>query len=173
MEVKSFTYNKSFSYSVTIGLSLLIMLFILRSYQLEDPSEIRILKYIGLLFFIILGLVILRFLIPSINQYPALELNDLSLVDKVRNREVNWENVKGIRLINFPNGGAGVCIDLLNKDLFRSNLNTGQKFLGWISNLTYGTPFVIPLQYISGLNQEIFETLQFFLNKTITAPNNM
>jgi hypothetical protein len=162
MNIKSFTYNKLFSYSVTFVLLGILILFIIRSYQIEDPAQVRILKYIGFLFLLLLGIVILKFLIPAINQQSALELNDLSLVDKVRNREVYWGNIKEIRLVSFRNGGAGICIELADKDSFTSNLNLGQKFLGWMSNLTYGSPFVIPLQYITGSNKDIFETIVHF-----------
>ena len=160
MKIKSFTYNKLFSYSVTFGISGILILFIIRSYQLEDQAQIRILKYIGLLFLLLLGIAISKFLIPSINQVSALELNNLSLVDRVRNREAFWKDIKEIRLIRFRNGGAGICIDLADKKSFTSNLNLGQRFIGWMSNLAYGTPFVIPLQYISGFNKDIFETIQ-------------
>jgi hypothetical protein len=165
MEVKSFAYNKLFSYTVTFGLSAILILFIIRSYQLEDPAQVSILKFIGLIFLLLLGIVISKFLIPSINQHSALELNELSLVDRVRNREVYWKNIKDIRLVSFRNGGAGICIDLTDKDSFTSNLNLGQKFLGWVSNITYGSPFIIPLQYIAGSNKDIFETIQQYRNQ--------
>jgi hypothetical protein len=170
MKIKSFTYNKLFSYSVTFVISGILILFIIRSYQLEDPIQVRILKYIGLLFLLLLGIVISKFLIPSINQLSALELNDLGIVDKVRNREAFWKDIKEIRLIRFRNGGAGICIDLTDKNSFTSNLNLGQKFIGWMSNLTYGTPFVIPLQYVSGSNKDIFETIQQYRDHLSNKP---
>ena len=170
MKIKSFTYNKQFSYIVTFGISGILIFFIIRSYQLEDPAQVRILKYIGLLFLLLLGIVISKFLIPSINQHSALELNELSLVDKVRNREVYWKNIKDIRLVSFRNGGAGICIDLADKVSFTSNLNLGQKCLGWVSNITYGSPFIIPLQYISGSNKDIFETIQQYRSQLSSQP---
>ncbi len=166
MKIKSFAYNKLFSYCVTSGILVLLIIFIIRSYQLEDPSQVRVLKYFGYSILILLGIAISKFLIPSIKQKSALELNDVSLVDKVRNREVFWENIKGIRLIRFRNGGAGICIDLIDKAAFMSNLKLSQKFLGFISNLTYGTPFVIPLQFISGPNKDIFDTILLFLKQS-------
>lgn len=132
---------------------------------MEDPAQVRILKYIGFLFLLLLGIVISKFLIPSINQHPALVLNELSLVDKVRNREVYWKNIKGIKLINFRTGGVAICIDLIDKNSFTTDLNIGQKLLGWLSNFTFGSPFIIPLQYISGSNKEIFETIQLYRNQ--------
>jgi hypothetical protein len=155
---------------VTFGISGILILFIIRSYQLEDPGQIRVLKYIGLLFLLLLGIVISKFLIPSINQHSALELNELSLIDKVRNREAYWKNIKDIRLVSFRNGGAGICIDLIDKDSFKSSLNLGQKCLGWMSDLSYGTPFIVPLQYISGSNKEIFETIQQYRNQISNKP---
>ena len=168
MEIKSFTYSRLFSYSVTFGLSILLILLIIRSSELKDQSQLRVLIYFGVFILVFLGMVIVKFLIPSINQNPALELNELSLIDKVRNREVDWENIKDIRLTSFGGRGAGICIDLIDKGLFLSYLNTLQKLLSWISNLSYGTPFVLPFQYISGSNQEIFEAIVSYRSQLST-----
>jgi hypothetical protein len=169
MAIKSFTYNRLFSCSVTFGLSILLILLIIRSTQLKDPSQVHVLIYFGVFILAFLAIVIVKFLIPSINQNPALELNELSLIDKVRNREVFWENIKEIRLVNFRRGGAGICIDLIDKALFLSELKASQKLLSWISNLSYGTPFVLPLQFISGSNQEIFEAIVSYRSQLNTG----
>ena len=165
MKPTSFSYNKLFSYSVTAGILLFLILLIIRNYQLNDHSQSEVLKYFGVFLLLILGAVIFKFLIPSINKKPALEMNELSLIDKVRNREAYWKNIKEIRLIKFRNGGTGIAIDLIDKDSFKSTLNVSQVLLGWISDITYGTPFIIPLQYISGSNKDIFETIQIFRNE--------
>ncbi len=171
MAIKSFTYNRLFSYSVTFVLLLMLILLIIRSSQLKDPPQVHVLIYFGVLILAFLGIVIVKFLIPSVCQYPALELNDLSLKDRVRNREVFWENIKEIRLRRFRNGSAGICIDLIDKGLFLSDLNAGQKLLSWISNLSYGTPFVLPLQYISGSNKDIFDSILSYRGQLNARPS--
>jgi hypothetical protein len=171
MKIKTFTYNKAFSYSAVTGLLLIITLFLIRSFQLQDPAQTRILIYAGSLILIILGFTVFKYLIPSIKRNSALELNEFSLIDHVRNREVYWNNIRGIRLINFfLNGGSGLAIDLIDKKIFISTLSTGQSFLCRMNNFSFGTPLVIPLQYISGNNNDIYEAVKYFYEKRKIKP---
>jgi len=63
--------------------------------------------------------------------------------------------------VNFIQSfSPGIAIDLINKDLFLRNQNIFQKLLSKQNDLAFNTPLVIPLQYISGDNIQIFEAIQ-------------
>jgi hypothetical protein len=163
-----FTYNKWFAFLTMGSFAILILFCIIRANQLNDPEQSKILKYFLYFFIIILFLVVYKYFIPYLKKSVALELNELYLIDNIRNRKVYWDNILNLSLIKFRNGSSGIAVNLKDKQQFISNLNFLQKLLSWISNFTYGTPLVIPLQYISGNNDEIFQAVNdYFRSKTI------
>ena len=95
---------------------------------------------------------------------PALALTDDFLIDFVRNQTVHRTNIRGIRNVSFRNGLSGIAVDLVDKNIFMSRLNGWQKLNGRLNDFIYGTPFIIPFQYISGSNNDIFSVLSSYLN---------
>jgi hypothetical protein len=162
-----FTYNKWFAYVTMILLSVLILVFIIRSNQLHDPVQIEILRYFEVFCFILLLFVFYKYFIPYLNKRPALELNEMGIIDYVRNRKVFWTNVQDLKLLSFRSGSSGIAIDLKDKDLFISDLNFLQKLLSWMSKFSFNTPLIIPLQYISGSKHEIFQAMQLYFKKIV------
>ena len=162
-----FTYNKWFAYLTVILLSLLILICIVRSNQLYDPKQIEILRYFEIFCSILLLFVLYSFLMPYLKNRPALELNELGIIDYVRNRKVYWNNVQDVRLISFRNGSSGIAIDLKDKASFISGLNFLHKLLSRVSIFSFNTPMIIPLQYISGSRHEIFRAIQLYFEETV------
>lgn len=162
-----FTYSKWFACLTVIFLLLLILLCTIRLNQLNDPRQIEILKYFEFICFVFLLFVVYKYFIPYLNKRPALELNELGIIDHVRNRKVCWNNVQDIRLISFRDGSSGIAIDLKDKALFISNLSFLQKLLSGLSKFSFNTPMIIPLQYISGSRQKIFQEVQLYFKKMI------
>ena len=158
-----FTYNKRFAYFWGAGLLIFIVAMIVRSHQLDNPKQIQILRYFEYLFILFLAYFIYKYLMPAIQNKTALELNETYIIDYVRSRTINWSEVIGIKLISFRRGGYGIALQLIDKKSFVSGLRLGQRILSWMTNLSYGTPVVIPLQYISGANKIIFESLNSFI----------
>jgi hypothetical protein len=163
-----FGYNKWFAILAMSLFSILIIIFIVRIYQLNDPKQTKVLGYFIFFLSVLLFVAIYKYLIPFLNKRVALELNELYLIDNISNRTVNWDNIVNLNLIRFRNGSGGIAIYLKDKQQFISNLNFFQKLRSWISNFSYDTPLIIPLQYISGNNDEIFQTInEYFRSKTI------
>ncbi|MBZ5858365.1 STM3941 family protein [Flavihumibacter profundi] len=155
------TYNKVFAYLTLSMLSIVLFIFVIRTFQLSDPEEIAIMRYFDIFMIVLIIVVCIKYFIPAIKGQIALELNKDCLVDNIRNRKVYWSNVQNVRQVNFSRSfSSGIAIDLIDKDAFYSDQNMWQKLLGRFSNFSYNTPFIIPLQYISGDNTVIFETLK-------------
>ena len=161
-----FLYNKWFAYISSAGLLSFILIFIFRSYQLSDPEQVRILEYFEFLFLVFLLFVVYKFILPVALKKPPLQYTTAYLYDAIRNRRVNWSNIKAVRIVSFRSGSSGIAIDLIDKDVFLSSLKFSQKILAWTTNLFYGSPIVLPFQYIDGSNADIFQSISSFLNAT-------
>jgi len=100
MEVIQFRYNVSFASSTMILLCLLLGILVFRTSQFTG-EEFTILFWFDCVFALLILFVVIKYLIPGIRRKTALELNEQSIVDLVRNRTANWDNVGGVRLIRI------------------------------------------------------------------------
>jgi hypothetical protein len=165
MEVVQFRYNKLFASSTIILLCVLLGILVFRTSQFTG-EEFAILFCFDSVFALLILFVLIKYLIPGIRGKPALELNQHSIVDLVRNRSANWDNVCGVRLIRIWGVFTpGIAVDLIDKNVFWIERTRFQKIMGKISDASYKTPFIIPLQYISGDITHIFETVKDYSHR--------
>jgi len=165
MDVVQFRYNQSFAYSTIILLCILLGILVFRTSQFNG-EDFTILFCFDSFFFLLVLLVLIKYLIPAIRKKTALELNEHSIVDLIRNRSANWDNVSGVRLIRIYRVlTPGIAVDLIDKNLFWTERTPIQKLISKISDVSYKTPFIIPLQYISGDTAHIFETVKDYQHR--------
>jgi hypothetical protein len=161
------TYNKVFAYLALSILLILLLIFLFRTYQLFDPEQITVMRYADFLLAVLIVIILVKYFIPAIKGDIALELNKNCLVDKVRNVTVDWDNVQAVRLVTFSRSFTkGIAVDLIDKRAFMSQKNSWQKLLGQMNTFSFGTPVIIPLQYITGDNSKIVKTVQDYFEKT-------
>jgi len=165
-DIVQFRYNKEFAYSTTILLIVLLSFLAFRTFQLRGDDLLILLSFDGFLALLIL-FVIGKYLVPAIRRKTALELNELSIVDLVRHRVINWDNVRSVRLITLYGAFTpGIAIDLVDKKIFFQEKNSFQSLIAKVVDFSYKTPCVIPLQYISGDIKEIFLAVDLYFNRS-------
>ena len=165
-----FPYNKSFAYSTVVLLSILFFIFLFRTFQFNDPRQVQVILFFDIFFFLLIGFVLLKYVIPAARGKIALELNENNIIDSVRHRVVNWENVQDVTYTKlWGTFTAGIVVHLIDKNSFLAEQNTFQKLLGRISGLSYKTPFVIPSQYLSGDSRQIFQTIKTYCERRKSA----
>jgi len=114
--------------------------------------------------------IIVRYLIPAVTKKSAIILNSEFIIDKLRNNKIPWNNVREIRSIYGP--ANFIAIDLINKrEVTHQTKNIFKKILYVNNNLIYGTPILIPTQFIEGSNKELMEVFLSFFKRTRTAGN--
>lgn len=107
---------------------------------------------------------IFKFFLPMLNKKNALELNPNGIYDFVRNQHTSWTNIRGIKDVFYGNGSA-LGVLLYNEEEFLQRKRFPKKLLCYIDRLLWGTPFLLPFQYLQGNNDEIFETVQKYYAK--------
>ncbi|MFT3936705.1 MAG: STM3941 family protein [Chitinophagaceae bacterium] len=167
-----FKYNKGFAYIMTIVLLLLCIVFILNAYFIKVNTVKSALLFSGFMPFLFLFYLRKRFFLPALKNEPALELNNNEIIYFIKNQSVPWSNVKSIRQLTFKNS-LGIAVVLVDKNEFMQDKTALQKAGYFFSNLFYGTPIVISLQYIAGKDKDILQTVQkYFEEKQASAGKN-
>ncbi|MBI3718477.1 MAG: hypothetical protein HY252_07765 [Sphingobacteriales bacterium] len=121
---------------------------------------------------IVFGLFLLYFFYkyfrPMFNGQIALELNDTGIYDFIRNQNVTWDNVIEIRKVSFGKGSFGLGIVIADKKQFIEERSFSRRLLCYFNNFFYSTPFIIPLQFLAGSDNEIVETVQtYFMHRNL------
>ena len=161
-----FTYSRKFGYSTTFLLSLLLFVMLYRLAELEDPRQIRIIQFFIAFLLVIVLVVVLKYLIPALKGKVAIELNDQGIVDNIRNATVHWKNIEQIRLVTFKQFyGRGIAIDLISDKAYLVDKGSWRKIFLKMNDWSFRTPLVIPLQFFTGDNSKIFETIESYFNK--------
>ena len=161
-----FTYNKFFAYSASSTGFILFIIFFVRTFQLSDPDQIIVLRYFDLFLIIVITILVIKYFIPATRGEIALELSETGLRDKARNITVEWADIQALRILNFPYSfSKGLALDLVDKKRFMSHRTFWQKFFGWMNNFSFGTPLIIPLQYVTGDNSEILKAAKEYFEK--------
>jgi len=161
-----FRYNKSFTYSTAILLTILLSFLAFRTFQLGGADLLIMLSFDGFFALLIL-FIIVKYLVPAIKGKTALELNERSIIDLIRHRVINWDNVCSVRLITlYGVFTPGIAIDLVDKKIFFQEKKSFQRLIAKVIDLSYKTPCVIPLQYISGDIKEIFSAVDLYFSRS-------
>jgi hypothetical protein len=117
-----------------------------------------------LLFFILI--LVIKYLIPGLIGKVAIELNNEGIIENIRNRQIAWNNISGIRLV-YSKSKASIAIDIIDESLIiYKSRNIFQKPLAAVAKTFWGTPVLISTQYIEGKNSAILEQIQTYYKKT-------
>jgi hypothetical protein len=141
-ETIQFKYNKGFGFITFFGLFALLIIFLIKTFQYQDVDAMKIVLCFDGGLFLFLIIVMVKFFIPVINRKIALEINKQGIIDNTRNQQIDWKNVKSLSLVSFRNS-AGIEIELLNDN----------------------SPKLIRLQYIEGMNEETFNTINNYFKR--------
>jgi hypothetical protein len=129
------------------------------------------LSVFALLLFSLTIYLIVRYLIPAVKGQNAIILNNDFIIDNIRNNKISWNNVREIRSINSR--ANFIAIDLINNSKVTSQTkNIFKKILYSNNKIFYGTPILIPTQFVEGSNKEIMNIFFAFFQQTRTACNS-
>jgi hypothetical protein len=134
-----YPYSLKFSLA-TIILMILLMLLLFNNVVTANTTAIWIVFVICvIIFFALLVLLTVKRLVPALKGDTALALDDEGISDYIRNVSINWKDIKEITLIR------GRTASIMQIDL------------KWESD--YGSQIAIPLRWIKGKDDEIYETV--------------
>lgn len=145
--MSSVKYPYSLNYSLATFLVMLVLMLLLFSKVAASNSTASWIIYgvFVLVFLLISALLLVKRILPAIQGKTALELNNICLIDYLRNITVDWKDVKSIEFIR----GRSSSLILLN--------------LKWESD--YGTGIAIPLRFVKGKDEDICNQAQVYLEQ--------
>jgi hypothetical protein len=167
-------YSRAYAYTALVLMLVLIsfLTYLVLSSGTEkwERNTLYFLTTFAVLLFSLTIYLIVRYLIPAIKRQNAIILNNDFIVDNIRNNKISWNNVKEIRSIN---GRANfVAINLIdNSEVTCQTKNIFKKILYANNKIFYGTPILIPTQFVDGSNEEIMNIFFSFFQQTRTACN--
>ena len=122
------------------------MLLLFRNVVITNTTITWVVFGVCLIIFIFLiGLLVIKRLIPALKGEISLGLNNEVLIDYIRNIIIDWKDIKGIKLIR------GRSASTLRIDL------------KWESE--YGTQIDIPLRWVKGKDGDIYNTVMSYLDQ--------
>ena len=138
-------YPYSLNYSLATFVVMLVLMLMLFSNVAASHSNTAWMIYgvFVLVFVAISVLLIVKRLLPAAQGQTALELNETCIIDYLRNITVDWKDVKSVELIR----GRSSSLIQLN--------------LKWVSD--YGSEIAIPLRFVKGKDEEIYNQVQAYL----------
>lgn len=167
-------YSKNFAYFAVLFLTGLIslMTYIIMTGDPTNRKGIALiyLSAIGILLLALIFYLTVKYLIPAVKGHNAIILNSDFIIDNIRNNKISWNNVREIRSIN---GRANfIAIDLIdNSEVTHQTKSIFKKLLYANNKLIYGTPILIPTQFVNGTNKELMNLFLPFFQRTRTACN--
>ncbi|WP_295670589.1 hypothetical protein [uncultured Mucilaginibacter sp.] len=147
-------YPYSFRFSLgTLAVMAILMLLLLRNVLAVNSVLIwAVYGFCGMVFIGLSVVIITKRLIPAIKRDVALQLDDEGISDYIRDISIDWVDIKEITLL----GGRSA-----------STMKITLKF-----ESDYGTEIAIPLRWIKGNDDEIYDTtLAYFEQITSTDPS--
>jgi hypothetical protein len=147
-------YPYSFKFSIgTLAVMAILMLLLLRNVLVVNSMLIWVVcGFCGFVFIGLAAVIISKRLIPALKGDIALQLDDEGISDYIRDVSIEWKDIKEISLIR------GRSASIMKIELkFESD---------------YGSQLVIPLRWIKGKDDEIYETtLAYFEQLTSIDPS--
>ena len=153
-------YNKGFAYIAMVALTGILIVI-----NLIDVTDKRGVIFANVAFGLLAIYVFYKYFLPVLKGQIALELNDDGIYDFNRQQNTSWNNVTEIRKVSFSKGSFGLGILLADKKEFMKGKGFIKRLLYGYKNFSYYTPFVIPLQYSAGSDNEIIETVTNYLKQ--------
>lgn len=138
-----------YPYSINFSLASILLLILFMLLLISNAAEANgtaIWIVCGVIVFMILSLItllIIKRLIPALKGDTSLELNEQGIIDFIRNVTIDWKDIENI-------------------DLMRGrSASTMRIDLKWESD--YGKQIMIPLRWVKGKDDEIYNTVIAFL----------
>ncbi|MDR3693348.1 hypothetical protein [Mucilaginibacter sp.] len=144
-------YPYSFKFSLgTLAVMTILMLLLLRNVLAVNSVLIwAVYGFCGMIFIGLSAVIITKRVIPAIKGDIALQLDDEGISDYIRDVSIEWTDIKEISLIRGRSA---------------STMKIELKF-----ESDYGSEIAIPLRWIKGKDDEIYETtLAYFEQITST-----
>jgi hypothetical protein len=139
MEVTQFPY--SFKFSVASLLLMVIFISLLFVNVLTANSFVgwAVFSVFALAFLLMFVLVVVKRLIPALKGDIALQLDEDGISDYIRNISINWIDIEEISLVRGRSA---------------SSVRLGLKFVS-----DYGNLIIIPLRWVKGNDDDIYDTI--------------
>jgi hypothetical protein len=133
-------YPYSLKFSIgAIVLMIILMLMLLSNVMAADSTlGWAIYGFFSLVFLFLITMLITRRLIPALKGSIALQLDEEGISDYIRDVSIGWKDIKAISLVRGRSAST-MQIDLK----FESD---------------YGSQVTIPLRWVKGKDDEIYET---------------
>jgi hypothetical protein len=138
MEPTQYPYSLKFSVATILLMLLTLLILFLNVNTAHSEAGWVIFGFFCFLFGCMLVLLVAKRLIPALKGDIALELAAEGINDYIRDVSIEWKDVKEIELIRGRTAA-----------LLRVSLK-------WVSD--YGSEIVIPLRWVKGSDQDIYET---------------
>jgi hypothetical protein len=139
------TQTVRYTYSLNFCLGTILLMVVLMYLLFSNAGgpigivALAIYGFFSLVFLSTLALLVVKRLIPALKGDIALELDEEGINDYIRNISINWNDINEISLIR------GRSASIMQVDL------------KWESD--YGKQLNIPLRWIKGKDDEIYETV--------------
>ena len=107
----------------------------------------------------------IKYLIPSIKRQTALHIDNNFIIDNIRHNKISWANVKEIRSGSFKSSNYIAIILKDTSKLSSPTKNIFKKILFANNRFFYGTPILIPTQFLEGNCDEILNQFLPFIER--------
>jgi hypothetical protein len=159
-------YNKGFGYITMIGLLGLLIVT-----SLIDVKDKRGIIFGDAWIILLLLYCFNKIFLPMLNGKVAMELTDIGIYDYIGKQKATWENITEIRKVSFGKGSVGIAIVIADTREFINDKSFVSKLLCYYNNFFYNTPFIIPMQFLAGSDNEIIEVMQNYFERRKLATN--
>lgn len=153
--------TKTIQYPYSLGFSLgtIVLMLVLTALifgNVSAAASIVVLAFYGFGLFVLLfmlALLVVKRLVPAMKRDIALELDDEGINDYIRDISVNWVDIQEINLLK------GRSASIMQIDL------------KWESE--YGQQIYLPLRWVKGKDDEIYEDVLSYFNRYASGPRNV
>jgi hypothetical protein len=148
---KTIQYPYSIKFSIASIVLMIVLLLLMLSNVIGAHNTLAWIVFgiFSVLFLAMFTMLIMKRLIPSLKGDIAFELDEQGMNDYIRDVSIGWKDIKAINLVR-GRSAATMRIDLK-----------------WESD--YGNQIAIPLRWIKGKDQQIYETVMAYFEQQHSA----
>jgi hypothetical protein len=137
-EPTQYPYSLKFSIAAIVLMIVLMLLLLSNVMASNNTLGWGIFGFFSMFFVFMITMLVLKRLIPAIKGDIALQLDDEGISDYIRDVSIDWKDIKEISLV------SGRSASMMKIELkFESD---------------YGSQLSIPLRWVKGKDEEIYET---------------
>ena len=150
-EPTQYPYSIKFSLGAIVLMVILMLMLLSNVLAANSTLAWSLYGFFLLVFLFLITMLITKRLIPAIKGDIALQLDDEGISDHIRDVSIGWKDIKEINLVRGRSAST-MQIDLK----FESD---------------YGSRVAIPLRWIKGKDEEIFETTLAYFEQAPAGGN--